>query len=349
MNSITKLESAPALTQNPTYTKQTNPYARMSNRRAIACTICAKAKTKCDKALPSCSRCTAKGLPCEPRWTRRTSDSNYRNPKKHLVSPKRFPSANTVPTLSRHTSPRSVPSSNGNQLTRTHSQMDFHTAAKMAQRTDFASLNMLTPLPTQAPYTPQIVDEFHSYSSSPEQNMMPFSQPMEKSGFLASGRLTPQTPDSFPYPEHLTMAEPFDPYMNAQPWSDDGQMPIGLGFENDMPGMMPGDMWSTPEPESHPNSMGFCDSPSAMGMWPPQGLSVSPPQIPHTRSVPSLALSDGSHDYDSPEIVQGEWSSHHQQMHMMKPNTSGAYIEDLKAMSTNPSIWDDAMLTRSGF
>ncbi|KAF1992410.1 hypothetical protein K402DRAFT_416076 [Aulographum hederae CBS 113979] len=46
-------------------------------RRPIACTLCAKAKTKCDKAIPSCSRCTSKGLICEPRLTNRQREAVY--------------------------------------------------------------------------------------------------------------------------------------------------------------------------------------------------------------------------------------------------------------------------------
>ncbi|CAI6332942.1 unnamed protein product [Periconia digitata] len=64
---------------------------RNAERRPIACTTCAKAKTKCDKARPSCSRCTAKGLICEPRSTRRANDDSYRKPINKSVSPKRYP------------------------------------------------------------------------------------------------------------------------------------------------------------------------------------------------------------------------------------------------------------------
>lgn len=82
--------------------------ANAPQRRPIACTICAKAKTKCDKAvsvalydmcpgqnlhvrlqIPSCSRCTAKGLVCESRSTRRSTDAVYRQAKKQLNSYKR--------------------------------------------------------------------------------------------------------------------------------------------------------------------------------------------------------------------------------------------------------------------
>ena len=49
MNPSIKLDTAtPPQASIP---KFHNPYAKMSSRRAIACTICAKAKTKCDKLV----------------------------------------------------------------------------------------------------------------------------------------------------------------------------------------------------------------------------------------------------------------------------------------------------------
>ena len=58
------------------------------------------------------------------------------------------------------------------------------------------------------------------------------------------------------------MGDPFDPYMSSSAWSDDGSIPIGLGFENDMPGMLPGEMWGTPEPEMGTPS-NICNSPAS--------------------------------------------------------------------------------------
>lgn len=300
--------------------------------------------------VPSCSRCTAKGLQCEPRSTRRTSDNSYRKPTKHLVSPKRFPTTNSIPTLG--TSPRSVPSTGGRQqLMRAVSGMDFHTAAKMAQPNSFNNFNMMGPLQG---YTPQIIDECYSYSSSPEQNMTPFSQPMEKNGFLASTRsMTPQTPDSFAFNEPINVTDSFD-YMSNQAWSDDGSIPIGLGFEGDMGGMLPGDMWATPEPETT-TPMGLCDSPSTMNMWHPS-MSVSPPQMPmgmppHSKAVPALSISECSvEDFNSPNNVQEEWAhfqSNAGQM-MGKPNVSGAFMEDMKAFPKAPQpIWEDIIVPRA--
>ncbi|KAI9654698.1 MAG: hypothetical protein M1831_005285 [Alyxoria varia] len=48
---------------------------RSAGRTPIACTNCAKTKTKCDKKTP-CSRCAARNLDCQSRPTRRTTKNN---------------------------------------------------------------------------------------------------------------------------------------------------------------------------------------------------------------------------------------------------------------------------------
>ncbi|KAF2010353.1 hypothetical protein BU24DRAFT_56786 [Aaosphaeria arxii CBS 175.79] len=355
MNSSIKVDPNTNPTSQPpaALPKYHNPYTKMSSRRAIACTICAKAKTKCDKLVPSCSRCTAKGLQCEPRSTRRTSDNSYRNPRKHLVSPKRYPTTNSIPNMSRHSSPRSVP--DRHRLVRAVSQMDFHQAAKFGQhRPDFATMSMLTPLQT---YTPHIVDECYSYSSSPEQNMSAYTQPpLEKNKYLSSGRLTPQTPESVVYNEPVNIMDPFDPYMDQSTWTHDGQIPIGLGFGDEVPGLMPSDqLWSGSEADvvntTSMGSMGtfetpLCGSPGPMNAWPNQAVSMSPPQLPHSRAVPALSMSESSvHDFDSsPNNNQDEWPTY-----MGHQETSTPYFDSLKAMSKSPQVWDDNMLHTAAY
>jgi hypothetical protein len=342
----TSISSPPTPQGSPYPTQQHNPYARMSQRRAIACTICAKAKTKCDKATPSCSRCTAKGLHCEPRSTRRTSDNSYRKPTKHLVSPKRYPTNNSMSPLG--TSPRSVPSSGRPQIMRSVSQMDYHTAAKLGQQpANFNFNNMLSPLPT---YAPHIVDDCYSYSSSPEQGMHGFPMSIEKN-YMASRS---GTPDSFASYEPLPMSDTFDPYMNSSAWSDDGSIPIGLGFEHDIPNMMPGDMWGTPEPEMA-QPLRMCDSPTSMHGWSHPQLSMSPPQLPmggtpHKQAVPSLSISECSEDYNSPRQSQDEWNNFQSNSgHMMgKPIVTRPFMENVKAYPTAPQpIWEDIIMPRT--
>lgn len=334
--------------------KPHNPYQRMSQRRAIACTICAKAKTKCDKAVPSCSRCTAKGLQCEPRSTRRTSDNSYRKPTKHLVSPKRFPTSSSIPTMS--SVARSIPSSGRPQIMRTVSQMDFHTAAKLSQYpANFNNFNMLTPLPT---YTTPIIEDSFSYSSSPEPNMGGFSTSMGQNSYITSSRaMTPSTPEPFAYHDPIAIADPFDQYMGHSNWSDDGSMAVGLGFEHDMPGMLSHDMWATPEPESI-TPMGLCDSPATMNSWQHPAMSVSPPQIPigmtpHSKAVPSLSISEASSDdFHSPSRVQEEWNNirPHAGQNMGKPMVTGSFMDNVKSFAYPKApqpIWEDIIVPRT--
>jgi hypothetical protein len=229
--------------------------------------------------------------------------------------------------------------------------MDYHTAVKLGhQQGHFSSMPLLTP------YTPQIINECYSYSSSPEQSMAPFSQQMNKSAYLGAGNLTaPGTPESY-YNDSFSIPDPFDSYMNTQAWSDDGNMPVGLGFENDIPGLMPVDqatrMWScTPEPEGIATPMGnmsnyessLTGSPVPMHSWPTHAMSVSPPQMPqmpHTRAMPSLSLSDGSmQDFDSPNHLQDEWSFN-------RPIASNSFLDGMKSIPKHPQIWDDSMLSR---
>lgn len=349
----TSLPSPNSSAQTSPYHKPHNPYQRMSQRRAIACTICAKAKTKCDKAVPSCSRCTAKGLQCEPRSTRRTSDNSYRKPTKHLVSPKRFPTTSSIPTMT--ASPRSIPSSGRPQIMRTVSHMDFHTAAKLSQYpANFNNFNMLTPLPT---YTTPIIEDSFSYSSSPEPNMGNFSRSMDQNAYITSSRaMTPSTPEPFAYHDPIAIADPFDHYMNTPSWSDDGSMAVGLGFEHDMPGMLPNDMWSTPEPESI-TPMGLCNSPATMNTWSHQAMSVSPQlpmgMPPHTKAVPSLSISEASsEDFNSPSHVQEEWNNiqPHAGQIMTKPMATGSFMDSVKSFvypKAPQPIWEDIIVPRT--
>ncbi|KAI9706193.1 MAG: hypothetical protein M1820_004954 [Bogoriella megaspora] len=53
-----------------------------SNRTPIACTNCAKAKTKCDREIP-CSRCKDKKIQCQPRSSRRSAEAG-REAKRRL-------------------------------------------------------------------------------------------------------------------------------------------------------------------------------------------------------------------------------------------------------------------------
>ncbi|KAF2196677.1 hypothetical protein GQ43DRAFT_435804 [Delitschia confertaspora ATCC 74209] len=331
----------------------------MSQRRAIACTICAKAKTKCDKAVPTCSRCAAKGLPCEPRSTRRTSDSTYRQGKKRIVSPKRFSSANSMPHMRRDESPRSVPSFEWNSLPYPPTPMVMSSLAKMPySRSDLAGLPMLTPLQT---FSPHMTNEVYDYGS-PEPNLSLFPPSSDKSPFYPSGRLTPQTPDSSTYSDPLSaMAEPFGNYLHSQSWPEEPRTAMGLGFETDIPGMMHNHVdvqpiWSTPDMDGRSTPIHqvrafdspLCESPLSCSGWTNSPLSVSPQPPPHTRAVPSLSLSECSvMELDTAPVAQDEWPCFRcnpSEMNVVKTSTSTTYLEGLKAIPKTPKTWEQLII-----
>lgn len=212
-------------------------------------------------------------------------------------------------------------------------------------------MSMLTPLQT---YTPQIIDECYSYSNSPEMGGAPFVQTVEKNNnFMHAGRLTPPTPEPFSYSESLSVPDFPDQYMNTQGWSHDGQLPIGLGFENEIPGLVSteADMnaWapdfssqSTPVPNMPAFNPAVCDSPASV--WPTPAMSP-----PHPRAVPSLSVSECSEDSASPNVPQEDWSYFQDlsgSMSNVKPITSTPYLDSIKAMSMDARGWDENLLTR---
>ncbi|KAF1937365.1 hypothetical protein EJ02DRAFT_469769 [Clathrospora elynae] len=330
----------------PSRSPQENPYARISSRRAIACVTCAKAKTKCDKALPSCSRCVAKGIKCDPRSTRRTSDSNYRaNVRKPFVPPRRYHSTNTSPYLSSHTSSRSKPSLNRHGAMRAASHIDFRTAVKMSQEdSGLSGYPVLTPLPT---YALQIVDECYSYSSSPEQNTAGFTQAMESSNYSTNGRRSPQTPESSIYHEPLSMREELE-YMTSQSWSNEALMSIELGFDPNIPAMLPTDIWPAPESEGLESLMQM-----AHMTWPQPAYSVSPQHIPadltsHTRAVPSLSTSECSvEDFDTSDASQEEWLIYQPtatNMNLASLVTSAPFMHNINSVPNHAPVWADIFI-----
>jgi hypothetical protein len=182
----------------------------------------------------------------------------------------------------------------------------------------------------------------------------PFVQSVEKNSFMHSGRLTPPTPEpSFSYSESLSVPDFPDQYMNTQGWSHDGQLPIGLGFESEIPGLVPTEadmqVWapdftsqSTPVPNMQAFNPTVCDSPASV--WPTPAMSP-----PHSRAVPSLSISECSEDSASPNIPQEDWSCYQDlsgNMSGVKPITSTPYLDSIKAMSLDARGWDENMLSR---
>src|SRR5690348_7059048 len=143
--------------------------------------------------LPSCSRCISKGIKCDPRSTRRTTDNDYRclSSKRPFVTPKRFPMPGVLHSSKSFPSPRSMPSTRPRSIMRAPSHIDFRTAVKMSQQAAIMSgVSELTPLPT---YQNQIVDECYSYTPTPEPELR-YTPEIEQDGFPFPRGATPQTP-----------------------------------------------------------------------------------------------------------------------------------------------------------
>jgi hypothetical protein len=343
----------------PPETQQQNPYARRPSRRPIACVTCAKAKTKCDKAaslpwahseeqmltrmqLPACSRCISKGIKCEPRSTRRTSENSYRANvgKLHLPPKKHFTS--TSSRWRRHTSPQSIPSSCRQEAMRAASFVDYRSAMKADQENpELSGYPMLTPLPT---YSSQMVDECYSYSSSPEQDLSSFTRAMEMNTFHNLGRLSPMTPDPIMCPEPISILDNFDHYTTSQPWSDEALASCELGVDPNMAGIHPLDMWPTP------------DTTDLMSLaqlsWAQSGISASPQQIStdlilRNDVVPSMPTSEYSVENYSSDAMPGDWTIYQPTTtHMDLANmiTLAPYMRDANSVSTHAPIWEDVFV-----
>ncbi|KAF2109850.1 hypothetical protein BDV96DRAFT_651425 [Lophiotrema nucula] len=236
------------------------------------------------------------------------------------------------------------------------SHMDMTAASKLHQQPNFPGMPMY---PSLHGYTPQIVDEYYSDYSSPEPSMGIFGPPTTKNTFLNTGRLTPRTPESFTFNEQLPVTDPYHQYANVQTWSDDGNMPIGLGLDGEMPDMMLTEpdmrLW-TPELDDPTTAIGttqafdspLSQSPTSLGVWQEQSLSVSPPQLSHTRAVPSLSESSAQ-DFESDDTSDDSWNHfriNSNEMGMTKPSVSGVFMDTIRMHPTHPQ-WEDVILPRS--
>lgn len=297
-----------------THLPEVLPYIRSSSRRAIACTTCAKAKTKCDKTVPSCSRCTAKGIICEPRSTRRTTDNNNKRISKSSVSKRNISTRPTHPMIRQHASPQARLVSHAHDMIRAASHFELHPAVTPQQQTmEYTTLGTLTPLQT---CTPQFPNEHHLYSSSPGNHGDTFPCTPERPTRHHTELLTPQTPNSAPSAHNFPHNGIFTPQMGLPDWQHAATAPIGLGIEPGIAFQQDTVIWN---PEFGAHSVpcilateinpSLCISPEPCGAWHSLEMSNSASGPPHARAVPSLSFSENSaQDADL-------WNGHQQQWH----------------------------------
>ncbi|KAJ4351055.1 hypothetical protein N0V95_004159 [Ascochyta clinopodiicola] len=315
--------------------------------------------THSDLQLPSCSRCITKGIKCDPRSTRRTSDNNYRSlsTKKPFTSSKRFATPGIL-TSSPFPPPRSIPSSRQQGTMRAPSHIDFRTAVKMSQQAAIISgVPKLAPLPT---YHSQIVDECYSYDPSPEPDLCRFTPESEQA---FSRGTTPQTPaDPFEYHEPFSLVDNLD-YLDCQPWPTNDLVPVGLGFTNlDMPH----EEWMTPTPEPEEmvqanmfalnenftaslqmHSTLEASSNSTTEPWPTFHAPTQTHSTPAAKASPSLSLDDYS--IDSGIVMQGEWTQPQPQLpnsyiNMGNMVTSAPYVPKMQGMPDSAPVWEDVFM-----
>lgn len=231
---------------------------------------------------------------------------------------------------------------------RAASHIDFRTAVKMSQQQQASSISgypTLTPLPT---YQSQLADDCYSYTSSPDPSMGAFTPNLDDHSFPVSRGMTPQTPDPFAYHEPFAMDDPLDQYNLSQTWSDDNLVPIGLGFDTQVPHNMPMDMWTTPEPESIPQM-------DQMNLWAQQQSLLSPPQqpfsrepTPHTQRLPALSTSECSvDDFSAPRAVHDSWAACHAasgHINMNNMITSAPYAPNMKCTPNHAPVWEDVFM-----
>jgi hypothetical protein len=232
---------------------------------------------------------------------------------------------------------------------RAASHIDFRTAVKMSQQASACSgYPSLTPLPT---YASQVVDECYSYPANIDQEIPGYTSGIETGSMPISGRLTPQTPESTVYHEPVAMGDMADSWMMTQPYSDDSLASIGLGFENDMTGLLAAELWSNP---GHVRSAPITQIP-----WVQSSLSGSPrsmtsDSILYSREAPSLSISECSvEDFNSSGVFHEDWAdcqptaTHYDITNMTNMVTSAPFMHDFQSVPSTAPIWEDVFMPGS--
>lgn len=216
------------------------------------------------------------------------------------------------------------------------------------QATIMSGVPKLTPLPT---YQSQIIDECYSYTPSPEPELR-YTPEIEQDGFPFSRGSTPQTPaEPFAYNDSFPVVDDMS-YLDCQPWSGDGLVPVGLGF-GDMEVSMSDDSWMTPEPEEMAEASLFAQNVEMQGNF-DTSLSTMPEDWstfqmpPHDGSILDLKAVDSG--LDSGIVMQGEWTQPPRQdmfVDMGNMITSAPYVPRLQAIPSNAPVWEDVFMPNS--
>ncbi|KAF2837189.1 hypothetical protein M501DRAFT_937797 [Patellaria atrata CBS 101060] len=328
--------------------------ANAPQRRPIACTICAKAKTKCDKGIPSCSRCISKGLVCESRSTRRSSEAVYRQAKRQLSNNTNRRSQTSLTgdmseagesgftSMTKH-DPMSL---DGHpNFPPTSEPMMFNPSAQFSSASPISSHSTGSPLSMNAPSLPMMPLAPLMTSNTP-------SQFLDQASLQQSPEFIPSAMDQYLQMPPTTS----DPSMESQYYMNDGMQLLDLGF-TDYPPLMPPDatsqmLFRSAEQEpcmsttrlfpdlTPPMSRPPSSSQSTSGYSYPFG-GLQSPSAP--RSLPSSTVGGYSApDQHSAIAVQDGWpcfQSDPPSETPLIPKTGRIYLEGLDSSLKNHDAW----------
>jgi hypothetical protein len=195
--------------------------------------------------VPSCSRCITKGIKCQPRSTRRTSDNNNRaSIRKSSRLPRRDYATNAVSCLELHTPTMSLFSHQEPSVTYEGFYIDTGSIAKSSHKDlRLSGYPMLTPLPSQGS---QVSNDCYAYVESPEYDSNFFVRPVDTNNYLNLGAISPQTPGPVILYEPASVVNDPDCYLYPESWSSEVHMSNEVGFGVNGTTVLP-EMWATPD------------------------------------------------------------------------------------------------------
>lgn len=226
---------------------------------------------------------------------------------------------------------------------RAASHIDFRTAVKMSQQaSNLSGLPTLQPLPT---YSNQIFSEGTLGSINSEQSPAEFNSAPDTSNLLASGRLTPQTPEAIMYHEPMSMTDLSEQWMAESTWTEDSLATVGLGLECGMSGMMSTDLWPIDE--------SIHTVPMAQMAWSHTQSSISPQSMssdfaPDSSLIPALSTGAFSvEDFDGSSNLNNGWGNFQFSTcdnNLTSLAASTSFVPDFASYPATMPTWEDVFI-----
>lgn len=186
-----------------------------------------------------------KGIKCQPRSTRRTSDnSNRSGVRKPSRLPRRQCATNGVPCQDLDTPSTSLFSQQEPLATYETSYIGTESMSKHSRKDlRLSGYPMLTPLPSQGS---QVSNDCYAYMGSAEYNPNIFVRPVDTNNYLNLGATSPQTPGPVMLYEPVSVVNDPDCYLHPESWSRELHMSNDLRFEVNGTTVLP-ETWAIPD------------------------------------------------------------------------------------------------------